>query len=339
MKVSIIVPIYNKEEYLEQCLDSLVSQTYSEIEIILVDDGSKDKSGEICDIYAQKDSRICVIHKENSGAAGAWRAGFARATGRYVMFVDADDWIDCDTVSKMITYATDRDDEIILSDYVIERDNGKKTYIYQSLAPGEYYRDELTETIIPSMWGYEERRICMSRCMKLFSAKLVKENEHYSRTGLRFGEDNALTLPCVMDAGRIYVMDHEAMYHYRYVTNSVVHGYDATLLDSISLLQKLTENMICDKFGDAEYGNNLKTLIWKEWPYLLMYALKNEVRGNKDGYIKNIQKICRDDFNKKIIAETKIEVKQKANILLYFVMKHPLSINCRILRLAMNLHG
>ena len=87
MKVSIIVPIYNKEKYLPECLDTLVGQTYSDIEIILVDDESKDNSGKICDEYASKDARIKVIHQNNTGAAGAWRAGFKLTSGEYVMFV------------------------------------------------------------------------------------------------------------------------------------------------------------------------------------------------------------------------------------------------------------
>lgn len=94
--VSVIVPVYNVESYLRKCLDSIVGQTYHDLEIILVDDGSTDKSGDICDEYAKNDSRIIVIHKENGGLSDARNAGMRIATGEYVGFVDSDDWIELD---------------------------------------------------------------------------------------------------------------------------------------------------------------------------------------------------------------------------------------------------
>ena len=100
--ISVIVPIYNVEQYLEQCLDSIISQTYSQLEIILVDDGSTDSSGQICDKYARKDERIVVIHKTNGGLSDARNAGISVATGEYISFIDSDDYIATDMYNKMI---------------------------------------------------------------------------------------------------------------------------------------------------------------------------------------------------------------------------------------------
>ena len=100
IKVSIIVPIYNVEKYVRTCVNSLISQTYNNIEIILVDDGSKDKSGSICNEFAQQDKRIRVIHKKNGGLSSAREAGINHASGEYVMIVDGDDWIDITTIQK-----------------------------------------------------------------------------------------------------------------------------------------------------------------------------------------------------------------------------------------------
>lgn len=343
MKISIIVPVYNKEKYISQCIDSLVEQTWvtkqlGELEIVLVDDESTDSSGSICDEYMDKYPLfIKSIRQKNTGAAGAWRRGLKETTGQYIMFVDSDDWIDLDCVERLAAELSDRDDEMILSDYVIERSNGTKTYIYQTLAPGEYDRQKILDEIIPQLWGYEDRRVTTSRCMKLISKKLIEDNEHYSRTGLRFGEDNALTLPCVMDAGRIVVLDHAAMYHYRYVTNSVVHGYDTTLVESIELLQKITVEMIRDKFADTAYAGNFERLCIREFPYLLMYAVKNEVRGNRSGYIGNICSLCGPDKYAKLIKETPVMVEHTANKLIYHVMKHPTPLNCKMLRGALDI--
>ena len=95
-RLSVIVPVYNVEQYLERCVDSILNQTVKELEIILVDDGSTDNSGSMCDAYAAEHANIRVHHKSNGGLTTAWKAGLELATGRYVGFVDSDDWIDAD---------------------------------------------------------------------------------------------------------------------------------------------------------------------------------------------------------------------------------------------------
>ena len=100
--ISIIVPVYNIEEYLPRCIESILNQTYNNLELILVDDGSKDKSGEICDAYAKKDNRVVVLHKENGGSSSARNAGIAIAKGEYLGFVDSDDYIEPDMYEKMV---------------------------------------------------------------------------------------------------------------------------------------------------------------------------------------------------------------------------------------------
>ena len=100
MRISVVLPIYNVQNYLEQCVQSLIEQTYKDIEILLVDDGSTDKSGEICDKLATKDDRITVFHKENGGTHTARNLGIQKASGEYVMFLDPDDWLDTDTFEK-----------------------------------------------------------------------------------------------------------------------------------------------------------------------------------------------------------------------------------------------
>ncbi|MCR4792397.1 MAG: glycosyltransferase [Lachnospiraceae bacterium] len=109
--VSVIVPVYNSEKYVGECVDSILSQTYEDLEVILTDDGSKDTSGKICDEYAASDKRVRVIHKQNGGLSSARNAGLEIATGEYVLFVDSDDSIEPDTVEKLIT-AICRDPEV-----------------------------------------------------------------------------------------------------------------------------------------------------------------------------------------------------------------------------------
>lgn len=104
-KISIIIPVYNVERYLEKCIDSILQQTFKDIEVVLVNDGSQDQCGEICDRYKQKDNRIKVVHKENGGVASARNAGLKIATGEWIGWVDADDWIEPDMFNYLIENA------------------------------------------------------------------------------------------------------------------------------------------------------------------------------------------------------------------------------------------
>lgn len=124
--ISIIIPVYNVEEYLPKCLDSVVEQTYKNIEIICVDDGSTDSSGNICEEYGKKDARIRVIHKENGGLSSARNVGLKAINGEYVMFIDSDDWIDIGTCECCINILERYDVDLILWSYVREYENNVK---------------------------------------------------------------------------------------------------------------------------------------------------------------------------------------------------------------------
>ena len=115
--VSIVVPIYKVEPYLEKCVESIRNQTYKNLEIILVDDGSPDKCGAMCDEYAEADPRIRVIHKQNGGLSDARNAGVERASGEYLLFVDSDDYIDRELVEKAVMTAQESRCDIVLFDY------------------------------------------------------------------------------------------------------------------------------------------------------------------------------------------------------------------------------
>ncbi len=101
-RISVIVPVYNVEQYLPRCVESILAQTYENLEILLVDDGTKDNSGAICDAYARQDARVKAIHKKNGGLSSARNAGIDAATGEYLSFVDSDDWIEPDMYEKMM---------------------------------------------------------------------------------------------------------------------------------------------------------------------------------------------------------------------------------------------
>ena len=125
--ISVIVPVYNVEKYLNRCIDSILAQTFSDFELLLIDDGSKDKSGEICDQYAEKDDRIKVLHKENGGASAARNTGIDHAVGEYIMFADSDDYIGRNMLESLLGLIERQNDWAISSMEMVE--DGKHTNI------------------------------------------------------------------------------------------------------------------------------------------------------------------------------------------------------------------
>lgn len=118
VKISVIIPVYNVEKYLKRCLDSVINQTYKNLEIILIDDGSTDNSGKICDEYAQKDERIIVIHKENGGVSSARNKGLDICIGDYISFIDSDDWINLEYFRKLYNNLIENNSDISCCDYI-----------------------------------------------------------------------------------------------------------------------------------------------------------------------------------------------------------------------------
>lgn len=199
-RISVIVPIYNVEQYLEKCIKSICSQTHRHLEIILVDDGSMDHSGGICDQWAQKDSRIRVIHKMNGGLSDARNAGIEVASGSYYMFVDSDDSIAPDTIEKLYDAATEHTCEIAVCNIVRTYDDGTTEPFYHPV-------DKLT------VWTGQERFETLkqpSACNKLFRAELFK--------GVRFPkgkfyEDTFVYHVLAYKATQIVLTGHDGYYY------------------------------------------------------------------------------------------------------------------------------
>lgn len=333
-KISVIVPVYNTEKYLAGCVDTLTGQTYENLEILLVDDGSTDGSGKLCDMLALKDERIRAVHKENGGLISAWKRGVSESTGEYLCFVDSDDWVDLNMMAEMGEKLSGNAKEIIASDYVIERGEGNREYVWQRLAPGEYDREAIEEKVVPKLLGQEHRYVCISRCMKLISRKLIEDNCKYSDPVITMGEDTTIMLPALIDCHRLVIMEHKAYYHYFYVTDSMIHKYDKGLYQNIKLLRQIVQRILRDKFTGEKLSAMLRRAD-QEYIFMLFLALKNEARGNASAYHKNILEICRDGEVRRLCKNAPVRVEDKANKLLYLVLRHPNAVTVRVLRLAM----
>ncbi len=318
--VSVIITVYNIKEYVKNCIESVVNQTYSDIEIILVDDGATDGSELICDEYASKDERIRVIHKENGGLISAWSAGIKEAEGHYVMFIDGDDWVDTDIVERLVPYS-DPDagiTEIISSNYIIEKKNEKKK-VPHAIDSGVYENEALQE-LRTRLLGEENRPVTMSRCMKLITRKLVLDNMRYLNPEIRMAEDVNIMLPCLLDVDRLTVVNDVFCYHYRTVGASMAHGYDKRLLDQIRLDYDTFLGIMKAK-GVANGEEQMN----REYVRLLFLVMKNELRADIPGVSKRVRDVFAGEPIAGIIKSTPVTVSEKSNKLLYFGMKHPVA--------------
>ena len=316
-KISVIVPIYKVEQVLKRCVDSILSQTYENLEIILVDDGSPDQCPAICDAYARQDARIKVVHKKNGGLTSAWKEGVRHAEGEWLGFVDSDDWIDACMVEKMLDFSSDCGKEIICGNYVQEERN-RSIEIYQAMEPGIYTGRSLQDRIHGKLLGQEKRPITLSRCMKLFSRTLIVENMKYCDPSIRMGEDMAITLPALLDAQRIVVMEGAAWYHYLFLRESMVHSYDAGMYENIRSLDKIVRQILADK-----HAPNAQKQADRELQLLMFLEIKNEARNGREGWKGRLQKECRETELQEAVKRMPLAPTVTENKLMYQVLAHP----------------
>lgn len=214
-KLSIVVPVYNTGQYLRRCLKSICTQTLKEIEIILVDDGSEDDSGEICDAHAAADARIQVIHKVNEGPGSARRAGLAFATGKYIGFVDSDDWIEPDMYQTLYGIAVCNDADIVAEGMIDDLGNESQRRL-NMLPSGKYGTTEDRKKIYENMIScrnFFQMGIQPYLWNKLFRRELAFRYINMIPQSIRIGEDAAALYPMLVQADTIVISD-TAHYHY-----------------------------------------------------------------------------------------------------------------------------
>ena len=246
--VSIIVPVFNVKDYLERCLNSIREQTYENIEVILIDDGSNDGSEVICDLYAAKDARIQTYHQGNCGLSAARNFGLQHATGNYVAFVDSDDWVETDMIEKLVTAADTHHSDIICFDYFI------------SYTDSERYVSGYKPSVFENMIKEEALGLLISNkiesytCMKFYKRSMFDEikfpvDKKY--------EDIGTTYKLFMEAERISYYP-VAFYHYWQREDSITH-----------LSKKANIQLLHDTHDIFEFKKDMELAIGKVYPKLM----------------------------------------------------------------------
>lgn len=273
IKISVIVPVYNTREYLEQCLDSIIDQSYKQFQLVLVDDGSSDGSELICDQYAKRDNRIKVIHQKNAGLVNARKVGAQEAEGNYVYYVDCDDWIDNNVLQSFVDIlATDLVDMISVG---VKREYGNARFSIDSVPfeDGLYVNREIRNKLIPKListdkffdWGQH-----LTFWHFLFRKELLLKNQEKLDDQIVIGEDFGCIYPCILDANSIYIRS-DIFYHYRQRSNSLKWMENPKEYENFQLVYKI----LLDRFSkEAEAASLVKKL-----RYLLVFELLTSVAG------------------------------------------------------------
>ena len=243
--ISVIVPVYKVEQYLHRCVDSILAQSHTNLEIILIDDGSPDRSGEICDEYAVKDSRIRVIHKENSGVSTARNAGLDICRGEYIAFVDSDDYILPQMYESMLATLAEGEVDICVCQWQYEKADGTQVVSSDKIDPAIYGHKpagEFAEFLYKA--GPYENGVVVSVWNKLYR-RSVFQNLRF--TG-RFAEDDEICARIYSQPYRVFVMEGQ---YYVYCENhvSLTHVlFNGNRLFFLNVLERR-----CEHFADNAY--------------------------------------------------------------------------------------
>ncbi len=218
-KISVIVPVYNAEQYLNQCIDSILNQTIDSLELLLLNDGSKDNSGAICDEYAKKYDNIRVFHLENGGPSRARNIGISEANGKFVGFVDSDDYIESTMFEKMYLKAQETGSEIVMCSCYIDNEKEKTPFVmnYKSL-----YENEDVIKGLSSRYSTQDHTGLFSVCNKIINKSFISNNNLHFDEDLIRAEDAWFVFDCLKYAKKVSFIN-EPFYYYRQVETSTMH--------------------------------------------------------------------------------------------------------------------
>lgn len=333
--ISVVVPIFNVEKYLDRCIHSIVNQSYQNLEIILVDDGSPDRCPEMCDQWARKDSRIKVVHKENGGLGLARNTGIENATGEYICFFDSDDYIALDTLEKTYRLANDEQADIVVFGHCQVRSNAETGRTCIPCSPKLVYAGkEIQSTFLPDLIGPDTStgaftNLWMSAWGALFSMELI------SRTNWRFvserdiiSEDVYSLLILYKDVKKVAVIP-EALYFYCENAASLTHTYKADRFERIKHFYDACID-VCD---ELKYGEKVKQRL--AYPFIsnTIAAMKMIIAADiNEGQKRTaFREICADKKLHEVINAANIRKEKLTRKVLILTLKYRLYGMCRIL--------
>lgn len=299
VKISVIVPVYRAEEYLDRCVQSILNQSFHNLELILVDDGSPDRCPALCDTFAQTDNRVRVIHQENAGVAAARNAGLTAAKGEYVAFVDSDDYIDVEMYEAMIEIARKYNCDLVMCDCI--KEFGKYVEMYShDIREGYYDREQLEQEYFPHLliMSNVEYPPTISNWLCLYRHNQNNKFPLRYEAGIRYSEDWLFGAQMVYQANSFYYMKGKAYYHYNCTNQqSATHTFVPDKWnDYVKLHQRIKEEFEnCPKFDFSEQID--KVLLF------FVYNAVGDLIGNRERQKKQNLKQIKKILNESIVRE------------------------------------
>lgn len=330
-KISVVVPVYGVEKVLGRCVDSLLCQTYDNLEIILVDDGSPDGCPALCEAYAERDARVKVIHKKNGGLTSAWKEGVRHAKGEFLGFVDSDDWVEPDMYERLKNALDKARADIAMAGLVFDYEDPSYPPRKESnRMDREVYDRQGLEALYPVLLNdgsFIGRTIQPSRVTKLFKRALVVQNLDFWEERVSVGEDLQMVFAAVLDAQRICAIPDYYPYHYWYNASSMTGGHDPDYLSKIRLLRSRLEAI-----SDAKGVYDFRPQIRNDFLSLAIMAVKNEIwRNRTDSFgqvLKNVKNLCQDASVREALFHHTMDRLGLSVKIYIFMMKHGWYLPC-----------
>lgn len=287
--LSVVIPVYNVEKYLDRCIESMVNQTYRNLEILLIDDGSTDKSYDICKMWEKKDGRIKCFHfDECGGAVRARNKGITMSSAEYIAYVDSDDWMEKDSLEKLMGAILENDADISMSTGTYNDYDGGCVISNDDIKEGVYAKDDIDQILVKMI----ELKIGPNLVRRVY--RKSKHMPYCMKTDERIRVNNDIT--CVLmtfaHTDKIVVLD-ECLYHYQANPNSIVHSYRTDYLQSNCIMYQLVKTELVE-VGKEEFLSKWRLTVLK----LMMRNVRLECSlQNKVGYknkMQHLKVLCSD---------------------------------------------
>lgn len=292
--ISVILPVYNVGDYLEESLNTIVKQSYSNIEIVLIDDGSSDNSGEICDRFAKQDRRIVVRHQSNRGLVASWKAALTIAKGKWIAFVDPDDYVGIDYLADMYSATDSSVDMVIAPIKKIIRD--KITRVEGNLKPGIYAGDAYRKNVLEHLLSngrFQSRLLPPNRWGKLIRKVDLVKNLKYIDNSVTYGEDLNIMFPIFVDINSIVLLEEDInnCYFYRIRETSMINNYDKNRWESVKKVYKSLNKVLLDKQETIPFDTMYRQLVL-DCSAAFVQSYKNEFKNSQFKLVVLNRLIC-----------------------------------------------
>ncbi len=320
-KFSVIIPIYNVEKYLNQCIDSVLHQAYIDFELILVDDGSSDGCPGICDEYRKNDNRVKVIHKKNAGVSLARQDGIAIATGEYLVFIDADDRVTNDFFEVISRYTNV---DIIRFGCIVERSDGSFFERLPREREGLYEKCDIENEIYSYLVQSESARYyCPNLWRHVFKRELFVSNMVKDKV-IKIGEDGACVIPCIYHAQSLFCI-HKCLYIYNYNETSATKGKQVYPWDGPALIADHLKERIDITMYDFQQQLDRKIVHELFGVVISRFNTSKNYKDTRLDIMNNLEKNVYSNAIKKAYFKKNIKAK-----LMLIVLKYKIIFLCRI---------